>query len=272
MTNNNYTLNRFVTHEWEKEQEPFQMAPHVYYIGTKYVGSYLIDTGDGLILIDQGFAETVYLLFESIRKLGYTPYDVKYLFVSHGHFDHCGGTRLIKEYNKAKIFMSKEDYQMMQEHPHWVYFDYQNWIDFGVDTFYDEKKPVSLGNITIQTLLTPGHTPGTTSFVFEDCDSEGHKYVCALHGGVGVNTLVPEFYAQYPDWPDDMAEKFIKSIDRMMHIKVDIPLPSHPMQIPILEKAGKYTEGLNNPFINPKGWMDMLALRRSQAVLLQKKH
>ncbi|QTQ12021.1 MBL fold metallo-hydrolase [Treponema parvum] len=265
---NKNELNRFAVREWEKEQEPFQMAPHVYYVGTKYVGSYLIDTGDGLILIDQGFAETVYLIFESIRKLNYTPYDIKYLFVSHGHFDHCGGTRLIREYTKAKVFMSEQDFKIKKEHPEWVSLGSENWIDFDADHFYDEKKPVTLGDMSITTLLTPGHTPGTTSFVFTDRDASGKEYLCAMHGGVGLNTLMPEFYAEYPGWPTDLIRKFIDSMDKMLKIKADIPLPSHPIQIPVLDKAGTYVEGDKNPFINPKGWTEMLTARKEKALSL----
>ena len=257
------TANRFAMKEWEKEQEPFQMSEHVYYVGTKYVGSYLLDTGDGLALIDQGFAETVYLLFESIRRLGFNPKDIKHLLVSHGHFDHCGGTRLVHEYSKARIYMSKEDCQMMNEHPEWVGFDYQNWIPFEVDQFYDWEKPTVIGRFEIQTIHCPGHTPGTTSFVFKD---EGK--VLAMHGGIGVNTLIPEFYEEFPDWPHDLLPKFLQSIERMRQVTPDIPLPSHPSQIPVLDKCGTYKPGDENPFINPQGWFNMLDVRQKDAEAL----
>lgn len=259
------TLNRFSVKEWEKEQEPFQMAPHVYYVGTKYVGSYLFDTDCGLVLLDQGFAETVYLLFESVRRLGFDPKNIKHILVSHGHFDHCGGTRLVKEYSNGKIYMSKEDYEMMRMHPTWVYFDYQNWIDFEPDCFYADDEVLDFGNIRIRTILTPGHTPGTTSFLFDDQDSKGKTYRCGIHGGVGINTLIPEFYDQTPGWPQSLPKLFIESMKRMLHVELDIPLPSHPMHIPILDKAGTYEEGPGNPFINPQGWKDMINLRIQQA-------
>ena len=55
--------------------------------------SHLIDTGDGLILIDTAYPQTVYLLLESIRRLGFGPADIRYLLNCHAHYDHCGGTR-----------------------------------------------------------------------------------------------------------------------------------------------------------------------------------
>ena len=63
---------------WETYIEPIKMAPGVYYIsGNNWVACYLIDTGDGLILIDTAMHETAYLLIENVRKLGYEPSDIK---------------------------------------------------------------------------------------------------------------------------------------------------------------------------------------------------
>ena len=56
---------------WEAYVEPFAMAPGVWYIsGNDWVACYLIDTGDGLILIDTAMHESAYLMIENIRKLG----------------------------------------------------------------------------------------------------------------------------------------------------------------------------------------------------------
>lgn len=257
-------MNRFLEKEWELQCEPFQMAPGVYYVGTSYVGSYLLDTGDGLILIDQAFAESVYLILENVRKLGFDPMDIKMLLVSHGHLDHCGGTRLLQEYTKAKVYMSKEDYDMMKEHPEWVYFDYENRIDFEPDEFYDDNSPVKLGNMEIRTVLSPGHTPGTTSFFFEVKDSAGKSFRCGLHGGIGLNTLVPEFYEKWPGWPKDLVQKFKDTMVRLMDETVDITLPSHPNQVPVLDKAGTYTEE-KNPFVDQEAWPKLLNARLEMA-------
>jgi metallo-beta-lactamase class B len=258
------SINRFRDKEWETIQEPFQMAPQVYYVGTSYVGTYLIDTKEGLILIDQAFAESAYLIMESIRKLGFDPRNIKKLLVSHGHFDHCGGTRLFKEYTNAPVYMAKEDDEMKNEHPLWVHFGYENWIDFDVDVHYAGNKPIQLGNISIRTVFSPGHTPGTTSFFFKVKDNNNKTFTCGLHGGIGTNTLIPEFYKEHPDWPKDMCQKFIDSIDRMINEEVDILLPSHPNQFPILDKAGRYDEA-DNPFVDRTGWKALLSKRREMA-------
>lgn len=80
---------------WEVYQEPFRMAPHVYYVsGNDNWAVYLIDTGDGLILIDTSMSNVLYLLIDSIYKLGFNPRrKIKKILITHAHPDHDGGAR-----------------------------------------------------------------------------------------------------------------------------------------------------------------------------------
>lgn len=243
------------------EVDPFQVAPHIYYVGNSYVGSYLIESSDGLILIDQGFSETVHMLFESIRKLCFNPKDIKHLLISHGHVDHCGGTRLVQEYTGAKVYMSQIDYKMMKEHPEWVSLGNVNCLDFTVDYFYSDSTPLNFGDIEIETKLTAGHTPGTTSFFIYDYDFDGTKYRCAMHGGLGFNTMRQDFFEKYPTWPRDLSVSYLKSMESLIGEIVDIPLPSHPAQFPIMDKAGRYEDGDKNPFIDREAFGNMVRKR-----------
>ena len=59
---------------WTLAIKPFQVAPQTWYVaGQTWVGCYLIDTGDGLILIDTAITESLYMLVDSIYRLGYKP-------------------------------------------------------------------------------------------------------------------------------------------------------------------------------------------------------
>ena len=102
-------LHNFIANPWETEMEPYQVVPNVYYVGNKYVGSYLLNTDKGLILIDAALQETDYLLFESIRKLGFSPKDIKKLLITHGHIDHCGAARAVQEYSGCEIWFPAGD-------------------------------------------------------------------------------------------------------------------------------------------------------------------
>ena len=58
---------------WEYDIAPFEIIDKVYYVGNKSVSAHLFDTGEGLLLLDTTYSETAYLLFESIRELGFEP-------------------------------------------------------------------------------------------------------------------------------------------------------------------------------------------------------
>jgi len=53
------------------------MIGNLYFVGTKEASSHLIDTGDGLILIDTGYEETADAILESMNTLGFDIKDVK---------------------------------------------------------------------------------------------------------------------------------------------------------------------------------------------------
>lgn len=66
-------LPEILAHPWKFYVEPFRIAGGLYFVGNADVSVYLIDTGDGLILLDTAFPQTLYLLLESIRRLGFDP-------------------------------------------------------------------------------------------------------------------------------------------------------------------------------------------------------
>ena len=82
---------------WESRMEPFRVFGNLYFVGTEPASAHLIDTGAGLILLDSGYPETLYLVLDSIRRLGFRLEDLALILHSHGHIDHIGGTRALVE-------------------------------------------------------------------------------------------------------------------------------------------------------------------------------
>ena len=58
---------------WKYDISPFQITDDIWYVGNASVASHIIDTGEGLLLIDTGYPQTTYLLIESIRAAGFDP-------------------------------------------------------------------------------------------------------------------------------------------------------------------------------------------------------
>ena len=244
---------------WEVAVAPFEVAPRTWYVGNSWVGAYLLESTEGLILIDSTMQPQVYLVFESIRMLGFDPKDIKLLLLSHAHYDHAGGVRAILEHSGAKLYMSKEDSDFIAERPEMLLTENYPCGDFKADEFYSDDKAIVLGDRTIHTVHTPGHTPGTTSFFFEAVDEAGNIYQCGMHGGVGVNTLVDEFIKEY-DLPVSTRQDYLNSMNMVRNRKVDITLGSHPGQTDMLEKVDLIAPG-NNPFLDPSVWGNLIDKR-----------
>jgi len=104
-------------HPWKYYVQPFRIAGNLYYVGNSDVSSHLMDTGQGLILLDTAYPQTVYLLLESIRRLGFDPDDIRLILHCHGHYDHFGGTRALVELTGAKTALGEEDIEILKERP-----------------------------------------------------------------------------------------------------------------------------------------------------------
>ena len=68
---------RKINQPWEGKMTPFKIIGNVYFIGTFQASTHLIDTGDGLIVVDPGYTNSFYLVINSIYELGFLPKDIK---------------------------------------------------------------------------------------------------------------------------------------------------------------------------------------------------
>src|SRR5262245_9980803 len=68
-----------------------KVVGNLYYVGSKDLASYLITTGEGHILINSSFEETVPLIRDAVESLGFKMTNVKILLASHAHSDHVAG-------------------------------------------------------------------------------------------------------------------------------------------------------------------------------------
>src|SRR5699024_582048 len=162
-----------------------------------------------------------------IWELGYDPRNIKNILLTHCHIDHAGGVNQLVSISGAKVWISHED-ATFKDHPaNTGAGDMFKVVDFQPDCFYSDDAPIVLGDVTIRTRLTPGHTPGTTSFFIEVPDEKEGKLVVGLHGGVGTNTMSNDFLAKF-GLDVELRKRFIRDCDAMKNIHVDISIPSHP--------------------------------------------
>lgn len=214
-------------HPWKYAVPAYKAAPHVWQVGGQDdVCAYLLDSGEGLILIDTGYRASFYLLIDRIWRAGYDPKQIKKILLSHWHWDHVNGARYLQELTGAEVWISSID-----EEQHQLWKDRTDplpMVDYKVDHFYDDSTTIDLGRFSIHTRLTPGHTPGATSFWFDDTDeTTGETFRCAMHGGIGVG-LMAKSYLEENGLSLELPHIFIKDcLELADSWKVDICLPSH---------------------------------------------
>lgn len=224
------------------DMTPFRLAGNVYFVGTHPASSHMIDTGEGLILIDVGYEWTADVVIESLETLGYDVADVKYILLSHGHYDHSDGVPKIVERSGAKVFMFEEDVRYLK--------------GFVPDVYFKDGDVVRLGNTEILVLHTPGHTEGTASFFF-NIEENGQTYRAGMFGGAGTAQL-KKSYLDAHDCTYLQRGQFFKSIERLREEHVDIFIGNHASQNHTREKYAKMLEGESNPFIDAAEWRPFL--------------
>jgi metallo-beta-lactamase class B len=166
-----------VSRSWNQPVEPFRIIGNVYYVGASDVTSFLIATPEGHILLDSGFKETVPQILQNIPKLGFKVEDVKILLNSHAHQDHAGGLALLKQLTGARLIVSRGDQPLLARgglrDPN--FGDTMRFDPVRADRLIDDGATVKLGGATVTALLTPGHTPGCTTWTMK-VPAEGKSY------------------------------------------------------------------------------------------------
>jgi metallo-beta-lactamase class B len=233
--------------------KPFHMAGNVWYVGDKRVCSHLIDTGDGLILIDTGFPRTEFLLLQSIWEAGFNPKDIKILLHSHGHGDHYGATEPFVTTFGCKTYMGAADATLFREHPEkFKTFDGTPMKMFVPDVELYDGDVIELGNVKILCLATPGHSPGVFSFFFDIVEG-GKTYRAGTFGGAGFNTLYREAFTKH-GYPETTQQDFLNSVNKVMDERVDVVLENHPASTFKKRDAALANPNGPNPFIDPAEW------------------
>ncbi len=235
--------------EWSQPTEPFHIVGNIYYVGTKGLGAYLITSNDGAILLDGTLDKTPPLVERNIIKLGFALTDVKIIIVSHAHFDHAGGVARIQRETGAKLVVSKADRWAMEHGLHDGQTSYPRgkFPAVKVDQVINDGDEVKIGNVGISATLTPGHTPGCTTWttaVLEGTRSLKVVFPCSLT--VAGNILVGN--ERYPHIVDD----FRRSLDLVQNLKAEIVLPSHPEVADVMGKKRRVEAGEARAFEDPE--------------------
>ena len=248
--------------------EPFRIWEDLYYVGDKMLCMHLVDTGEGLLLFDCGYGHTTHMIEQSIEALGFDCRDLKWIVVTHGHFDHFGSGDALREKYGCKIYMSRVDTELIRENLGRALLDYgphpmqMCWPDETIE----DGQILTFGNIKVRCVLAPGHTYGVMAFFFE----VGGKKI-GTWGGTGMTSLHGAWCRDL-GLPARKAEVMLESVKKLRAEQVEINLGNHPPQNCTLEKRQWMLEHHDeNPFIDHRCWGMMLDAVQERIEELRKK-
>ena len=245
--------------------EPFQMADDLYYVGDRLVCVHLIRTDEGLILLDAGYPCTTHLLMASIIRLGFDPADVRWIILTHAHFDHFGAANEFRNLYGTKLALSAVDAASMREKPFRATGFSPTPLNLPViDYELKDGEIFSFGGKQIRCVLTPGHTLGTMSFFFSVTD-QGKTYLAGQFGGAGINALkLP--YMLHDHLPLDMPHRMVASLEHLKEEPVVVHLGNHPYNNNTFEKRERQLQEGGNPFVDTASWPEFLASLREKSL------
>jgi metallo-beta-lactamase class B len=229
-----------------KPTEPFKIIGNVYYVGTEGSASYLVTSPRGSALIDSGLAETVPLIEANIARLGFQLADIKYLLTSRAHPDRAGGLARMKKDTGAQIVASAADKPLLEGG-----LAAQGVEPVKVDRVVGDGDKLNLvdagvnkGGVLFVAHLTPGPTPGCTSWTLPVREQKWNHTVIFYCGSfVGDARLVGS--SARPGIVDDYQKTFATA----RGIIADVFVASYPDMFKMKDKRALVHDGWLNPFV-----------------------
>lgn len=233
--------------EWAKPIDPFEIAPQVWYVGTKNLTSILLTTDHGHILIDAGLNESALQIKKNIETIGFDVKDIKYILNSHARLDQAGGIALLKELSGAKVVSNKINAQQLKlgGAEDFALGDALLFPPVDTDIELLDNESFVVGNIVITALFTPGHLPGSTSWKITLKNDDVLIYADSL--------ATPDYFLKnnlnYPKIVEDL--KYSQNF--LANQKVDIFIASKGDRFNLVNKLNKLNNGDKFAFYDSEG-------------------
>jgi metallo-beta-lactamase class B len=205
---------------------PTRVFDQLHFVGDNSVSAWAINTPDGMILFDalNGPEDVEGTIVPGLKRLGLDATRIRYIVLTHAHGDHYGGVNALKALSGARVVSTALDWQEIERQrtrmpeglpPEWGKLAPERDMTVG------DGDTLSLGGMQLRFYVTPGHTPGTLSTVFDVTDN-GIPHRVALFGGLGLPRS------------ETALRQYSASLDRFARLardlKVDAIIANHQTQ------------------------------------------
>ena len=239
--------------EWNAPVKPFNVFGNTWYVGTAGLSAVLVTSPQGHILLDGALPQSAPLIIANIKALGFRIEDVKYILNSHAHWDHAGGIAALQRASGATVMASAAAAPVLQsgtngkDDPQYQADPVVHVAKVSKVSLVGEGDTVKVGPLTLTAHMTPGHTPGGTTWTWTSC--EGQRCLDIVY----ADSLNPyssgDFTYTGKGGKPDISASFEASIAKVAALPCDIIIPVHPGTTDVLGKAAKRS-GSDNPLID----------------------
>jgi len=221
---------------------PGKAFDNLYFVGGKWVSAWALTTSGGIILIDamNNDDDAERTIEQGLKALGLDPSNVKTIIVTHGHGDHYGGASYFARKYGSRVVLSQSDWTMMETK---LEFDHPLWgRPPKRDIAVADGGKVQLGDAAIDILITPGHTMGTISPIF-DVHLGSQKHRALLWGGTAFN------FGRNPERLQAYVDATARTREIAKQQGVDVLISNHSGYDGSVEKLAALGAGGTNPFV-----------------------
>jgi metallo-beta-lactamase class B len=244
---------------WLEPAEPFTVAGPIRFVGTLGLCAYLIPTPAGHILLNGLMPQSAAHLEASIRKLGYRPEDIKILLISQAHIDHVGTLAHMRKLSGAKVEAMAADVPLLKSGGKTDYLFARDprfhFEPVAVDRVLEDGDAVELGGVRLTARATPGHTPGTTTWV-TNVEDGGRSYAVVFADGMGVNPGTR--LVKNPSYPG-IADDYRRTFRVLESLRPDIFLSYHPGFFDLSGKRERARKDGVHAWVDPDGYRRRVA-------------
>jgi metallo-beta-lactamase class B len=228
--------------------------------------AYAIETSAGIVLVDSGLDDDAHVLKAEMARLSLDWKQVRAILLTHVHGDHCGGAENLRAATAATIYAGREDASILRAGtPREAFFSIYKMPDHTphpttVDVELSGNERFEFGEVHVEVLGTPGHTPGSICYLMER-DSLRVLFSGDVIQNLGAKPL-GTYTAYLPPRFRGDAEAYLATLEKLRKLPApDLVLPGHPGA----------NSGPTSPHLSSGEWHEMLdrGIREMQELVEQ---
>ena len=247
--------------EWNQPQKPFKVYGNTYWVGTRGLGAVLITSDRGHMLVDGALPESVPQIRAHIAELGFKLEDVRLLLNTHVHYDHAGGLGELQRLTGARAAASASSATVLtsgesgRDDPQYGLLPPIERLQ-RVDVVR-EGEVVKVGSLLARPHMTPGHTPGGTTWTWKSC--EGDRCLDIVY----ADSVTPVSADGFKYTSSPLSKAFEHTFVALETMRCDILLTPHPAFSRVFERLASREGGNADAFIDPGACRSYAATART---------